>query len=242
MGAFMSVPLTKYTAVLFDKDGTVVDLAGPWLSEMAELIRGLDPLNFEKLATLVGLEVAPLRVVPFSVLAQGSFADLAGVLAEHVRGSSAQDILDILMQRANGSFRHVTPLPGSFEAIKALHERGYLMGIISNDSAEGIEFMMQALNVAPYIDYIAGSDSGFGPKPNTGMVADFCAEHNLDPRQVVLVGDGLSDMQTAEMSGCGLSVAIHADPQNPTLQYYTGHILPELTMLPTLLGQFEYAL
>ena len=226
---------TPLKAILFDKDGTLIDLAGPWLSEMAALIRALDPPRFEELAAVAGLETAPLRVVPFSALAQGSFADLAGTLAAHVPHLSAQEILDQLMQKANGSFRHVMPLPQTFETIKALHDVGYIMGIISNDCVEGIDFTITALNIAPYIGYVAGSDSGFGTKPNTGMVENFCTQYSLTPDQVVMVGDGLSDMQTAEMSGCGLSVAIHPDAQNPTLRHYTPHILPDLTTLPELL-------
>ena len=230
---------TPFKAILFDKDGTLIDLAGPWLSEIAALIRDLHPPKFEELAAAAGLETAPLRVVPFSALAQGSFADLAETLAAHVPHLSAEDILHRLMQKANGSFRRVAPLPETFETIKALYEAGYLMGVISNDCVEGIKFTVDALNIAPYICYIAGSDSGFGTKPNTGMVEDFCVQNLLVPEQVVVVGDGLSDMQTAEMSGCGLSVAIHPDAQSPTLLHYTPHILPDLRPLPELLRQFE---
>ena len=230
---------TKFKAVLFDKDGTLIDLAGPWLAEIATLIRDLEPQRFEELAAAAGLETAPLRVVPFSALAQGSFADLAETLAAHTSRLSAQEILERLIQTANGSFRHVVPLAGTVETIKTLHDSGYILGIISNDCIEGIHFTINALNIASCIRYIAGSDSGFGTKPNTGMIADFCAQHHLEPEQVVMVGDGLSDMQTAEMSGCGLSIAIHPDSENPTLQHYTRHILPDISSLPELLLQSD---
>ena len=230
---------TKYKAILFDKDGTLIDLAGPWMSIFAELLKDLDPSRFEELAAVVGLDTAELRAMPFSPLAQGSFADLAEILAEHVPNLTAQEILDRLMQAANGSARKVRPLSGTVEAIKQLHSQGYLLGIISNDCVEGIQYAMQELGIAPYICYIAGSDSGYGAKPTAGMVTGFCLEYGIEPEQVVMVGDSPADMQTAEMGGCGFSVGIHFDAENPTLRHYTPHILADLSPLPALLQKLE---
>ena len=230
---------TKYKAVLFDKDGTLIDLAGPWMSTFAEWLKGLDSLRYEELAAVVGLDTTSQSIVPFSALAQGSFADVADILAEQVAYLTPEEILNRLIQVANGSARDILPLNGTVEAIRQLHNSGYLLGIISNDCVEGIHFTVTELGLAPYICYIAGSDSGYGPKPTAGMVTGFCLEHDIEPERVVMVGDSPADMQTAEMGSCGLSVGINPDVENPTLRHYTPYILPDLSPLPALLQQLE---
>ena len=52
-----------------------------------------------------------------------------------------------------------------------------------------------------YFDFIAGCDSGFGAKPEAGMVTAFCNAMNVQATNTVMVGDSAHDCSAGNAAG-----------------------------------------
>jgi D-glycero-D-manno-heptose 1,7-bisphosphate phosphatase len=110
-------------------------------------------------------------------------------------------------------------MPGAREAIRALNDAGFFVVVVTNQSgiARGFygEPELAALHafVAQDLARSGGRIDAFyhcphGPddacdcrKPLPGMLLRAIAEHDLDPRRSLLVGDRESDLQAAAAAG-----------------------------------------
>ena len=99
----------------------------------------------------------------------------------------------------------VTDLAAYFKRMRA---RGYRLGVASSDNERSIRQTAQRFGFLDCLDYIAGYDSGFGTKPEPGMVLGFL------PAPVFTRNKSLSSATTittciwASNAGAGLTVAV----------------------------------
>jgi len=107
------------------------------------------------------------------------------------------------------------PIPGSLEAIARLHQAGWRVAVATNQSGieRGIidletlhaihQRMHEMVNQAGgKIDVVAfcphsESEQCSCRKPAPGMLYTICERLNIDPGNMILVGDSLRDMQAA---------------------------------------------
>lgn len=148
------------------------------------------------------------HVVPDSLLAAGNTAEIAAGL---VAAGSPCDVVE-LTQRLDRLFTEaadksvpVTDLKGFFARLKA---RGYKLGIASSDNENSIRQTAIRFGFENDIDFVAGYDSGYGTKPQPGMVLGFCQAIGISPDRVAVVGDNNHDLHMAKNAGAGLRVAV----------------------------------
>lgn len=225
-------------ALLFDKDGTLVENHGAWVGQMVEMLATLsegDDVLLERLAGEVGIDLEQRKVIPMGLVAQATFEDVARKLGACLPDRRQEDLLDRLLRSINDDpDEAIVALPGAVETLSRLAAQGYTVGIISNDSEARIEQTVRVLGLE-CIDYLAGADSGYGGKPEPGMICRFLDAGGFDPSEVAVIGDSPADMLAAEAAGIGVKIGISADQNDPVLGHYTPHILPDLRPLPELL-------
>lgn len=111
------------------------------------------------------------------------------------------------------------PIDGSLEAIALLNQQGYKVIVITNQSGlarglfdvatlEKIHAKMQRLvaekngNIeAIYFCPHGPSDDCHCRKPKPGLLEAFAAEHNADLNGMIVIGDSLRDLQSAQAVG-----------------------------------------
>jgi HAD superfamily hydrolase (TIGR01662 family) len=115
----------------------------------------------------------------------------------------------------NGDPELVDPVPRAKELLDALRARGIKIGVLSNQSGIGrgmiTEEQMQAVN--DRVDELLGPFDGWyvcphAPeddckcrKPKPKLVLDAARDWNLDPSQIVVIGDKSSDADVAKNAG-----------------------------------------
>ncbi len=198
-------------AVLFDKDGTLVDFQRTWgpINRRAALMaaRG-DAALAERLMRAGGLDPDTGLTAADSLLAAANTLEIAeawvaaGSPLGHAELAAA---LDDLFTRAAGDAVAVTDLAVLFARLKA---RGLKLGIASSDSEPAIRALARHFRIDDLVDFVAGYDSGHGVKPGGGMVEAFCRAVGVPPAGTVVVGDNLHDMAMGRAGGAGAVVGV----------------------------------
>lgn len=230
----------RIRAVLFDKDGTLIDFRATWLPAYEAIVRRLvdaDEQAVDRLLTAGGYDRATGRIDPSSVLAAGTNAEIAAVWADlighgDVAALASQVNLEF-MQHAEASLVPVTDLPALF---RGLRQQGLRLGVATNDSEQALRAQIQRLQIGELIEFCCGYDSGHGAKPGPGMVEAFARALALPATSIAVVGDSLHDLDMARAAGAGLTVGVltGASPRE-ILAPHADHVIASIAELEPLL-------
>jgi phosphoglycolate phosphatase len=202
-------------AILFDKDGTLIDFRKTWLAayrgaaaELAE-VAGLAPGFIDILLARHGYDPATDTFTAESPLLWATTRDQAVLWSAEVELAGVDDVERRLERHFFDLDAYppvpVTDLVGLFERLR---RRGLKLGVATMDSTAAAEATLARFAAHELIDFVAGCDGGHGIKPAPGMVLGFCAAVGVTPGEVAVVGDHLADLAMARAAGAGLAIAV----------------------------------
>ena len=198
-------------AILFDKDGTLVDFEATWgavnqkaglLAAGGDVILARDILDRCGVDPLTGKTRAES---PLAIAAADEIAEAMIAAGSRLTKPALVDGLHVLFAEAARQAVPLTDLKALFAGLKS---QGLKLGIASSDSAEAVAATITTLGLEEWIDFQCGYDSGFGPKPEPGMILAFCVAMNLTPNQVAMVGDSTHDLGMGRAARAGLTIGV----------------------------------
>mgnify|MGYP000091376032 CR=1 FL=1 len=187
-------PLSSDSAPLrlavFDVDGTLIDSQKSIVGAMAEAWRalGMEPPTHEAVLRIVGL---PL-LEGIGLLAAGHPPERHAALREQYSSSWTR-------MRAEGLLCEDT-FPGAFEALDALEEQGWLLGVATGKSRRGLDSLLDKYDLASRFVTLQTSDNHRG-KPHPEMLEHAIAEAGTDPASTVMIGDTTFDIEMGRNAG-----------------------------------------
>jgi len=198
-------------AVLFDKDGTLLDFDATWTPAYrttAVFAAGGDEARAQTLLAQTGMNLATGASAAGSLLAAGNSAEIAeawiGLGADFEPGALTSELDRVFVDRMHDA----TTLPGIPEAIGDLFNSGFTLGVASSDSEDAIRAFLTGAGLSNRMSFVAGYDTGFGPKPEPGMVLAFADATGLPPSQIAVIGDNTHDLAMAQAAGAGLRIGV----------------------------------
>ena len=102
----------------------------------------------------------------------------------------------------------VLPAPALPEIFATLKAMGLILGVATNDNEASAHASIAQLGIGAMVDFVAGYDSVAAAKPAGDMVLAFCAACALAPRQVVMIGDTLTDLETGHAADTALKIGV----------------------------------
>ena len=227
--------------ILFDKDGTLIDFQKTWFA-IGDLL-ALDAAKGDRaladeLMAQAGYDFDAHRFKADSVFAAGTNADIVALWYPQVtpeeRHAMTAHFNDFTAEQ--GALKSV-PLPGSREALAALHAAGYLLGVATNDSTSGAEKTLLAMGVAQMFTAAYGYDAVANPKPAPDTIVAFCDLTGLKPAQLAMVGDNRHDLDMARAGGAGLAIGVLSGTgTHATLSPIADVVLDSIAELPGYLA------
>lgn len=232
----------RLRAVLFDKDGTLLDFHGTWTRVFRHAAEHLeressDPGLARRLLEAGGMNYETGQFDPAGALA----CEDTPTIARHWAAASGAGDADALAVRLERLFatlqgRRLAPVSGLVDALQSLHDAQLVLGVATMDSEAMAVADLETLGIRQLMRFVCGADSGFGHKPRPGMVQGFCKAVGQPPAATVMVGDTPHDLRMGRNAGAGLVVGVLTGAAGERdLQPHADIVLPGIKDLPAIL-------
>lgn len=206
----------KAQAIIFDKDGTLIDfdaMWGGWVVYLAEQLREVSGVDVrEALCIAMGYDEANKKVLAHGKLAATPMSQLYRLTVEVMQslGLSALEAERAVEQ--GWCIPDPVILAKQFTDTRALfgklHRKGIKIGIATTDDHAPTQAMIEAFDIEEYISTMVCADDGIKAKPAPDMVLTICERMKIDPAKVMVVGDTTADLKMAHSAGVGLVVGV----------------------------------
>ncbi len=212
----------KAQAIIFDKDGTLIDfdeMWGGWVVYLAKQLHAITGLEVrEPLCLAMGYDEARNKV-----LATGKLAATPMWLLHRLTVEVMQS-LGLSAEQAERAVKQAWCIPDPVILAKPftdtralfsrLHALGIKIGIATTDDRAPTQAMIEAFDIEEYMTTMVCADDGIKAKPAPDMVLTICERMGVDPARVMAVGDTTADLKMARAAGVGLVVGVLSGVSN----------------------------
>lgn len=199
--------MSKYKAVLFDLDGTILDTSeGIFMSveEAAELL-GLKKLPKDVIKTFIGPPI------------EWSFEDKYDIHGDDLKKAAAT----FRDRYSNHNLLHAKPYEGMFELFRKLRENGIGTAVATYKKQDYTMKLLKHFGVDEMVDVIYGSD--YEGKLKKSDIIELCIRDlGVTKDEVLMVGDSKHDATGAEAIGvdfAGVSYGFGFEVQDDISEY-----------------------
>ncbi len=229
--------MTEIQAILFDKDGTLFDFHATWGVWAKSLL--LDQADGDealaaRMGAAIGYDILTGEFAPDSMVIFDTPPDIAAALLPFFAGET----VETLTARLNAAAASVpmveaTPL---IPLLLHLQSRGLKLGVATNDGEAPARAHLEASGIAGMFDFIVGSDSGFGGKPQAGMMRAFAEHIGVGSGKIAMVGDSVHDLVAGRAAGMRAVAVLTGVADYSELAPHADVVLPDIGHLPAWLG------
>lgn len=202
-------------AILFDKDGTLIDFQRTWGPAthvvLSQLCDG-DAAAFERVAAVSLFDPASCMLLPGSPVVIETTYGYGKLWAEALGRPLTKafvDEIDGLFFKA--TLDHLTTMGDVKALLTRFRARGLRLGLMTNDADANTRAQLARLGLDSLLEFVAAYDSGFGHKPDPDPVLAFARQVGVAPAEVAVVGDTEHDLAAARAAGA-VAVAVLSGP------------------------------
>lgn len=212
--------------VIFDCDGTLVDSQHLIVSAMQETYReaGIGQVKADAVRSIVGLSLHDAIAVLLPTLTSD----------EHRKLTALYKVIynRLRVELAAGP----EPLyEGTRDALIALNDAGYLLGVATGNSSRGLKRILFEHDLTDLFVTTQTAD-GHPSKPHPSMIQTAIAEAGAHIENTVMVGDTSYDMLMSAKAGClGLGVSWGYHGEDELKDAGAKHVATDYTQVPTLI-------
>jgi phosphoglycolate phosphatase len=179
----------------------IIDLDGTMLDTMPDFELALNGMRAE-------LGLAPItQAIIQPMVGKGSEKLIRDVLALDL----APERVDALYERAMAAYqRHYLAINGErsvlfdgvAEGLQSLRSLGLRLACVTNKPIAFATPLLAQKGLAPHFELVYGGDSLPRKKPDPLPLLQVCRDFDMDPAQVVAIGDSSNDAEAARAAGC----------------------------------------
>lgn len=222
-------------AILFDKDGTLFDFQatwGAWAQALLQEFAAGDPARLDAMANAIDFDLASARFRPESPVIAGTGTEVVNLLSPVLPGVDTAWLEQRLAEAARDApLVEAVPLR---PLLQNLRDKGCKLGVATNDyEAVGRDHLSDVIEL---FDFVAGFDSGFGAKPEPGMLLAFAQACDIAPRDVLMVGDSRHDLLAGQAAGMPTLAVLTGVATAEDLAPAADAVRPDIGHIPALLG------
>jgi len=224
--------------VIFDKDGTLMNLYHYWSSmvnyrvEFVKQKLGFSEEQKKEIMFILGIDLDNKRMNRDGPVGNKKREVVMQVMENALSALGFTGIHDLCFEAFMEADRIslktlpeiIKPVKGIKELINSLHKRACHIAVATSDIAKRAQLAVELLEISDKVDIVVGCDMVNKHKPHPQMINFILKKLSLNKENTVMVGDALVDIEMGNHAGLKASIAV------------TGGIaLPEL-----FLGKTEY--
>ncbi|QYF94623.1 phosphoglycolate phosphatase [Massilia sp. PAMC28688] len=181
-------------AAIIDLDGTMLDTV-PDFHIAINRMRSehqMSPISADAVALMVG---------------KGSEHLIRSVLALDLDAATVERDFDSAMDAYQRHYldingQHSAVYSGVIEGLDAMKEQGLRLACVTNKPIAFALPLLKQKGLDHYFDVVYGGDSLPRKKPDPMPLLQVCSDFDLQPSQVVAIGDSSNDAEAARAAGC----------------------------------------
>jgi len=187
-----------FDAVIFDKDGTLLDFQQTWGGVVERVVRALAPSDAHLVADELGFSLDTYAFAPDSVL----IAESNTVIADRIaRVAPGVDLAALEQQLAIATVGAAVAREGADALLAALATSRIPVALATNDRADTARTQLRELGWLDQFVAVVGYDSGHGAKPDPAMVTAALDATGALPHRAAMIGDSSHDLDAGRAAG-----------------------------------------
>jgi phosphoglycolate phosphatase len=219
--------VTRWDAVVFDLDGTLVDTAPDLHAHLNEMLADLGRPGFalDDVRPMIG--DGARMMLRRGLEASGGMpdgVDLEALFAEFLRRYTARP------QRFGAIFDGVEPV------LQALGAAGVKLGVCTNKPQAPADRLLAELDLARHFPVVIGGDSLAVRKPDPGHLQAVLERLGARPGRAVLVGDSANDVSAAKATGVPCVLVSFGYTETPARDLGAARVIDHLSELSAVLA------
>ncbi|QDY69489.1 HAD family hydrolase [Qingshengfaniella alkalisoli] len=234
--------MSPVRAILFDKDGTLFDFHATWSEWSAGFLLRLAGGDLERariLGEAIGFDLDTRSFLDGALVVGGTPDDIAHALLPHLPGATPFSLVSRMnSETARIPQKEAAPLKS---LLGDLRQTGLKLGVATNDCVAPAEAHLAQAGIEGFFDHIIGCDSGYGAKPEPGMLLGFADYVGVPPEEVVMVGDSVHDLNCGRGAGARCVGVLTGSAQRSALEPLADIVLPSIASLPVWLSGLNMA-
>ena len=234
-------------AIIFDKDGTLIDFDAFWVTISVEAIKDIlrqlcqeDDLVCEILEAFgVHNGVADIN----GVLCKGTYKQMGQIVYDIVSRYGcdiSRDEVEKVVIRAytkNSDKGEITPTsPDLLKVLTELKKRNKKLAVVTTDNEEITRKCLKELRVEELFDKIYTDDGIIPTKPDPYCVFDFCKLTGVKRECMVMIGDTMTDVDFAKNAGIRIIGVAKNDQNKQILAPRTDAVITDISHIFKILN------
>lgn len=237
-------------AIIFDKDGTLLDFDPFWVSVSVHAINdtlkavGREDIPVKECLAAIGVKDGISDID--AVLCKGTYEEIGeavhGVLRAHGCETPVAETVRLVIDGYNRNADKGEVLPtceNLKEVLTSLKAQGKKLLVITTDNEVITKSSLARLGVAELFDRICTDDGKTPVKPDPACVFKFCEDTGIPKEHVIMVGDTMTDIRFAKNAGIR-SVGVGAKAENRALLApHADFTVPDVSHIFEILERME---
>ena len=208
--------------VLFDKDGTFIDLHYFWgkMTELRvqEIIKrfNLKVEDFEKLCLCLGYDISSGKMLSNGITALYSRSKIIeifrGNLEEFGVFTTDEELAEIFDYVSENFYhdmvKYTKPIEPAVEFIKELHKKRVNLGVVTSDSVISTELTLKNFGWTDLLGVVVGRESSNETKESGALTKIALEKLSANPQTTIMIGDAPMDCISARNVGIDKTILI----------------------------------
>lgn len=120
-------------------------------------------------------------------------------LSEELR-AEARELFDEFYEQSGHKLSHLYPTVK--ETLAELHQAGFTLAVVTNKPSKFVPHILEQHGIAHYFVDVLGGDAFPEKKPNPVALNWLMEKHQVQPGEMLMVGDSKNDILAAKNAGC----------------------------------------
>ncbi len=214
--------IEKVNLVIFDKDGTLMDLYHYWSNmvdyrvESARKKLGFNLKQKSEIMFAMGVDLANKRLRSEGPVGIKKREIVMAAMEDALSGIGFRDThnlcFEVFKEVDEMSLQHldeiIRPLKGAKELINALHQSGCKIALATTDKTQRAELALNVLGISDKVNLVVGEDMVKNYKPYPDMINFILDKLSVDKINAVMVGDATTDIEMGNNAKLKAAIAV----------------------------------